>query len=192
MLLPMRGMIRWVRKMKGCRSIKLFGFGAGRLSLAWGRYLIHMVYIKAVGGLNCTLGIEGLIQKYIRISVDLSLGENGAKLFASKVEFRLLEVQSKKQRLRRHLKSMIWLPEKRLSSKCWEGRREGLVQCDWPVPYGNIATTRRWVNEEMQFKVWKGECNSYKNKRPTWRRWNWNERCTVQSSDLFIPRCLSL
>ena len=64
--------------MKGCRSIKLFGFGAGRLSLAWGRYLIHMVYTKAVGGLNCTLGIEGLIQKYIRISVNLSLGENRA------------------------------------------------------------------------------------------------------------------
>ena len=74
-----------------------------------------MVYIKAVGGLNCTLGIEGLIQKYIRISVDLSPGENRAKLFASRVEFRLLQVQSKKQRLRRHLKSMIWLPEKRLS-----------------------------------------------------------------------------
>ena len=161
MLLPMRGMIRWVRKMKGCRSIKLFGFGAGRLSLAWGRYLIHMVYIKAVGGLNCTLGIEGLIQKYIRISVDLSLGENGAKLFASKVEFRLLEVQSKKQRLRRHLKSMIWLPEKRLSSKCWEGRREGGACAVWLTSplweHCNHAPVSEWrdavqsVKGRMQF-----------------------------------------
>ena len=73
----------------------------------------------------------------------LSFYGNRAKLWTSQIEIRLLEVHSK-QKLRRQLKSMIWLPEKRPSS---EGRyvvsveREGSCSATFQSLLG---ITRKW------------------------------------------------